>query len=154
MTTEIAFHGAKLILFVGARLLVIRRDDTPDIPYPNHLDFPGGGREAGESPQDCVIRETREEVGLKIPRELLSWKSTYAGENGLSLFFAAHLPDSQEDEIELGDEGQSWHLVDPEAYVKAPLAIPHFIDKLQEYLASPQYLVLSRKTPREEGGGK
>ena len=46
-----SFIGAKLALFIGADLLTILRDDRPDIPFPGHWDFPGGGREGGESPQ-------------------------------------------------------------------------------------------------------
>ena len=42
------FSGAKLALFLGADLLVIRRDMRPDIPFPGHWDLPGGGREGEE----------------------------------------------------------------------------------------------------------
>ena len=36
------FSGTKIALFIGDRLLVMRRDDRPDIPYPGYLDLPGG----------------------------------------------------------------------------------------------------------------
>lgn len=52
------FHGAKLALFIGADLVVIRRHDRPDIPWPGALDLTGCGREGQESPVDCVLRET------------------------------------------------------------------------------------------------
>ncbi|WP_323776898.1 hypothetical protein [Leisingera sp.] len=38
------FSGAKLTLFLGRDLLVILRDDAPDILYPGHWDLLGGGR--------------------------------------------------------------------------------------------------------------
>jgi len=67
-----SFSGAKLALFLGVDLLVILRDDRPDIPYPGHWDFPGGGREGQETPEACALRETREEVGLVLrPSELV-----------------------------------------------------------------------------------
>ena len=67
------FSGAKLALFLGQELLVILRDDRPDIPYPGHWDLPGGGREGDETPQACVLRETQEEVGLKLTENDLGW---------------------------------------------------------------------------------
>ena len=36
------FSGAKLALFLGPDLLVILRDDRPDIPWPGRWDLPGG----------------------------------------------------------------------------------------------------------------
>ena len=57
-----SFSGAKLALFLGADLLVIKRDDRPDIPYPGYWDLPGGGREGDETPQACALRETYEET--------------------------------------------------------------------------------------------
>lgn len=38
------FGGAKLILFIGKQIVVLRRDQKPDIPWPGRLDLPGGGR--------------------------------------------------------------------------------------------------------------
>ena len=55
-----SFDGAKLALFLGKDLVVILRDDKPDIPYPAHWDLPGGGREGAETPEACALRETYE----------------------------------------------------------------------------------------------
>ena len=52
MESDTGFVGAKLALFLGEELLVIRRDDRPDIPWPDFLDFPGGGREGDEG---CAV---------------------------------------------------------------------------------------------------
>ena len=38
------FGGAKLALRFEDSLLVYRRDDFPDLPYPNCWDLPGGAR--------------------------------------------------------------------------------------------------------------
>ena len=66
MSDEPDFHGAKVALFIEDQLLVYRRDDRPDIPFPDMLDLPGGGREQDESGAQCVARETWEEFGLRI----------------------------------------------------------------------------------------
>ena len=74
------FAGAKLALFIGARLAVIRRDDTPRIPWPDYLDLPGGGREGCETPLACALRETREELGLEVPERAVSWGKRFQEE--------------------------------------------------------------------------
>jgi 8-oxo-dGTP diphosphatase len=53
------------------RLLIYLRDDKPDIPFPDHWDFFGGHLEEGETPEQALVREVREELGL----ELADWKS-------------------------------------------------------------------------------
>ncbi len=59
------FKGAKLAILVDDRIVVIQRDEIPEIPWPGFWDLPGGAREPGESPSECVIRETWEELGLE-----------------------------------------------------------------------------------------
>ncbi|MBY6066558.1 NUDIX hydrolase [Leisingera aquaemixtae] len=128
------FAGAKLAVFLGQDLLVIQRDDKPDIPYPGHWDLPGGGREGLESPEDCALRETQEEVGLVLKPDVLIWSRAYQRPHGRVWFFAAHLPAAAAGEIRFGNEGQGWALMAPEAYCTHQLAVPHFADRLREYL--------------------
>jgi 8-oxo-dGTP diphosphatase len=52
------------------RLLIYLRDNKPDIPFPNHWDFFGGHIEAGEAPEEALVREVREELGI----ELTQWR--------------------------------------------------------------------------------
>ena len=135
------FSGAKLALFLGPDLLVIRRDDRPDIPWPGRWDLPGGGREGTESPEACVLRETHEEVGLRLDVADLVWRRSYDSDNrphGLVWFFAAHLPRGASADIRFGDEGQGWTLMPPEAYCAHDLAIPRFAEQLQAYLDTGQ----------------
>ena len=44
------------------RVLVYRRDNTPTIPFPDHLDILGGHTEEGETPEQTVVREIAEEL--------------------------------------------------------------------------------------------
>ena len=130
-----AFFGAKVMIFIGAALLVIRRDEFPSIPDPNRLDFPGGGREGCETPEETVIRETREEVGLRLSPEALTYKACAMRPKGKVWFFAAHLPEGAEAGIVFGDEGQGWQVMPPEDYLTHPDRIARFADQLSAYLA-------------------
>ena len=39
------------------RVLLVRRDNTPTIPFPGYLNILGGHTEEGEAPEDTVVRE-------------------------------------------------------------------------------------------------
>ena len=133
-TIAAPFSGAKLALFLGSDLLVIQRDDKPEIPWPGHWDLPGGGREGDETAITCALRETREEVGLVIAPEDVSWSHSYLRPHGRVWFFVAHMPAELVDDVRLGDEGQGWRLMTPEAYCRHPRAVPHFATQLARYL--------------------
>lgn len=48
------------------QILLLLRDDIPTIPYPNMWDIPGGHVENGETPEECIVREIEEEMGMRI----------------------------------------------------------------------------------------
>jgi 8-oxo-dGTP diphosphatase len=50
------------------RLVVCLRDDNPDIPFPNHWDLFGGHLEGNENPEQALVREVKEEVGVELER--------------------------------------------------------------------------------------
>ena len=56
------------IIFVNEKeqILLFLRDNKPDLPYPNMWDVPGGHVEVNESPEQCIIREMKEEMDLDI----------------------------------------------------------------------------------------
>ncbi|ANP36867.1 MULTISPECIES: NUDIX hydrolase [Rhodobacterales] len=129
------FSGAKLALFLGQKIVVILRDDKPDIPYPGHWDLPGGGREQEESPEVCALRETEEEIGLQLAPSDLVWSRRYSRPRGYVWFFVSHQPAGLVSDIRLGSEGQRWALMDPREYCEHPLAVPHFAEQLSGYLS-------------------
>ncbi len=129
------FEGAKVMLFLGDRLVILKRDNKPQISWPGYLDFPGGAREGHESPETCAIRETREEVGLRLaPSHLVLAHVRQVG-GCVGWYYAAHMPAAWEQDIVFGDEGEGWLMMTPEAYAAHPRAIPHFRDILMAYLA-------------------
>ncbi len=46
--------------------LLYFRDGKPGIPFPHHWDLIGGHVEAGETPEEALIREVREEIDLEL----------------------------------------------------------------------------------------
>ena len=62
---------AQIFLFDrNNRLIIYLRDAKPDIPFPNHWDLIGGHVEDGETPEQALVRETKEEIGV----ELKQWR--------------------------------------------------------------------------------
>lgn len=62
---------AQILLFDRSdRLIIYLRDDKPTIPIANHWDLIGGHLAEGETPEEALVREAREEIGL----ELRDWK--------------------------------------------------------------------------------
>jgi 8-oxo-dGTP diphosphatase len=56
------------IIFVNdqRQVLLLLRDDKPTIPYPNMWDVPGGHVDDGETPEECIVREMKEEMDLTL----------------------------------------------------------------------------------------
>ena len=113
-------HGAKLVLFFGDKLAVILRDDKPNIPSPNHWDMPGGGHEGCETPLECVLRETYEELNIHVDPVAVVWGKRFPYLDGDRWFFVAYVDETVANTIRLGDEGQTWDLKSSEEYAGLP----------------------------------
>jgi 8-oxo-dGTP diphosphatase len=66
--------GTSIIFVNGERqILLFLRDDKPGLPYRNMWDIPGGHVEDGETPEQCIVREMKEEMDLTLEQvELFS----------------------------------------------------------------------------------
>tara|TARA_R110000824_G_scaffold93264_15_gene225695 strand:- start:423 stop:842 length:420 start_codon:yes stop_codon:yes gene_type:complete len=137
MSGEIDFHGAKVAFFIDDHILVYRRDNKPDIPFPNMLDLPGGGRENDESGAECVARETFEEFGISIAIDAFEHVQTYPnwrGSGQVALFFVCRLSSRILDDIIFGDEGQDWKTMPAVEFLASDDAVPHLQLQVQAYL--------------------
>ncbi|HVV47658.1 MAG TPA: (deoxy)nucleoside triphosphate pyrophosphohydrolase [Bryobacteraceae bacterium] len=82
MTTVVAG-----IMVREGRILICRR--RADQPHPLKWEFPGGKVEAGESPENALRRELREELGIEagLPSEITRYTFAYPDKNPILLIF-------------------------------------------------------------------
>mgnify|MGYP002545127231 FL=1 len=57
---------AAAVIRRDGRLLLCRRAERPGDSCAGLWEFPGGKREPGESLEDCLVRECREELGVQV----------------------------------------------------------------------------------------
>ena len=108
------FSGTKIACLHGNKILVYRRDDIPSIPFPDHWDLPGGGREGDETPEECGLRELEEEFGLTLTLDRITWLKRYPASSSSAddtIFAVLMLESNDVDQIQFGDEGQFWKLM-------------------------------------------
>lgn len=96
--------GAGIILInSNNEVLLLLRDDKPEIPFPNQWDIPGGRIEEGESPIEAIRREMLEELGLQLLSDFQLFK-IYKSDNLTDFLFWKRI-NLNPDEITL-NEGQ------------------------------------------------
>lgn len=80
MTTDIKRIGIAVVEQADHYLIGFR---GPDVPLAGYAEFPGGKCLEGESPEDCAVRECREESGLlvTVDRLLLRREHSYPHAN-------------------------------------------------------------------------
>lgn len=121
------FVGAKAALFCGDMVLTYLRDDLPGLGWAGYWDLPGGGREALESPETCLLRELEEEFGLCLPAERLLWQRVFPSMNDPlrhAVFFAGLLEAHEIAAIRFGSEGQFWKMMPVAEFLAHPKAVP------------------------------
>lgn len=124
------FSGSKLALLLGPWLVVTLRDSTPGLPWAGMWDLPGGAREPGETPEDCVLRETHEEIGLRLRPETFLWARGFGQGPQRGWFFLARCDRLLIGAVRFGDEGVGWRLMSPSAYRTHPRAVPFLQHRL------------------------
>ncbi|MDC0738034.1 NUDIX hydrolase [Cognatishimia sp. SS12] len=129
------FHGAKVTVLVSRDLVTLLRDARADIPYPNHWDLPGGGREGDESPWGCAARECFEETHLRLTRRDVIWARSYVNGAHTNWFFVARISEARAGAMHLGSEGQALMRMSIDHYLTHPKAIPNFQRRLADWIA-------------------
>ena len=134
---QMEFSGCKIALISDDKLLTILRDDISTIPWPNMWELPGGGREAEETPFECVQREVFEELGLKLEEADIVWIKEYQGmldPDETSIFMVGTITQEDFASIVFGDEGQAYQMMDVSQFLSDKKVIPQLQDRLIDYL--------------------
>lgn len=132
------FSGAKLALLCADALIAYKRDDKEGIPFPGFWDLPGGGREGDETPVQCALRELEEEFSLRIAPERLHWLRRYEGKTPHALpsyFLVGTVRPEEIHAIRFGSEGECWRMMEIDAFLSSPAAVPHLQRRLLHYIA-------------------
>jgi 8-oxo-dGTP diphosphatase len=65
----VKINGTNIILLNDEQQVLLHlRDDKPEIPYPNMWGLPGGHIDEQETPEECILREVKEELGLELSK--------------------------------------------------------------------------------------
>jgi len=83
------------IIMKGSKIMFVRRGKEP---YKNWWDLPGGFLKEKETPEQCMIREMKEETGLIVkPMKFLGFKNDqYHDERVLGTFFLCKIVGGKE----------------------------------------------------------
>ena len=130
--------AAGAIIEYGSKVLVITRANEPKAGM---LDFPGGFADYGESIEETLTREIREELGIKIkkPRYLISAPNIYVYKGvkytTTDLFFTCRIDDPKKIKPDK-NEVAKFKFFEPEeiplnklAFISAPKAIRYYIKR-------------------------
>jgi 8-oxo-dGTP diphosphatase len=109
-------RGAVAVVVRDGRMLVIRRSRS--VVAPLTVCFPGGGIETGESEEEALVREFREEVGVTIRPVRRLWQCVTAWKVELGWWLAELEPAAVP--IPNPAEVESIHWVTPAEMIQMP----------------------------------
>jgi 8-oxo-dGTP diphosphatase len=78
-------HKTRLLAINGEQLLIIEK-----VAKEKQLTFPGGIKKKRESFEESLVRETEEEIGLKISKHKLFHVQSYAVHRGMNIVMKHH----------------------------------------------------------------
>jgi 8-oxo-dGTP diphosphatase len=100
--------GAGAIITYDKKILMLLRDNKPEIPDPGCWQLIGGDSEKNETPEITLIREVKEETNIQIRKNQASEIGKIIVPGKLEYFlFWVRLSKNDLGNIELGNEGQS-----------------------------------------------
>lgn len=95
-------RGAFALIIYNQKLLMLLRDDNPEISSPNCWSLVGGRIEDGETSEEALIREAKEEANI----EIVNPKFLFTTPDGYSDLYLVRLTEGQVKDMRLGNEGQ------------------------------------------------
>jgi len=96
---------SKAVVVYKKKTLLLLRDNIPTIHAPNKWSLPGGGGENGEGPEETLLRELKEEIGV-IPTKFFYCGKSKDEDKTICYLYFVELTDEEVGQLKLGDEGQ------------------------------------------------
>jgi 8-oxo-dGTP diphosphatase len=121
-------RGAVAVIRQADRLLVIRR--SRQVVAPGAYCFPGGGIELGESIEQALVRELREELNVEILPVRQIWWSVTPWKVELAWWQARLAPGALPRPAPAEVESFHWHTVEELA------ALPDLLESNRQFLAA------------------
>lgn len=112
--------GTKGIVAYQGKLLLILRDNKPDIPFPNTWEYIGGGKDENESFEEAGLREIEEEIGIRPRNYTFLGTDNYPGRQAGR--FIAILTDDEYQKVHFGNEGQKYDFFTLDETLKLEMA--------------------------------
>lgn len=99
--------GVDAFLVFQSKILLVQRENLPNISYPNFWNLPGGGIDETETAQQAIIRELKEEVNLESLPLISLGQDSYKDGNLVTKYFA-QLTEEQKNSVQILEEGQAF----------------------------------------------
>lgn len=122
--------SSSALIFHKGKILMIKRDNKPTIPNPDKWAIPGGGVEKGETFNQALERELKEEINV-IPKNyhFLGFLKIPIGNIRRAIYFAK-LSENEYKRVRLGNEGQEIGWFFPEEIEKIKV-----VDEIKRFFA-------------------
>ena len=133
------FIGVKIALINNGQLLMIQRDNKPGLRYAGLWDFPGGGRESNETPEECAIREVGEELHIPLTPDRIKYKKVHPAMHDPAVdayFMVAEISDKDIENIVFGNEGQGWKMCSLDEFMNSNEVVEPLKGRLKTYFDS------------------
>lgn len=133
--------SAGAIITYKGKLLMLLRDNAPNIPNPDRWQLIGGYSESGEEPMETLMREAKEEANIAIKKEeireigkiIVSEKQEY-------FLYWVELSEKEAGNIKLGNEGQTIEFIQVENLGSMKL-VPALAEYLHKYRIGIEKLI-------------
>jgi len=123
---------AAAIIVNGGKILIAQRAENQNLA--GKWEFPGGKVESGETPEECLVREIKEELGIKIEVDKFFAESIYRYATG-TIKLIAYKARWIEGEYKLSVHSQiKWVKPDELEYYDLAPADISFVKKLKDEL--------------------
>lgn len=133
------FTGVKAALVWNEKLLIYQRDKKPGLKFAGLWDFFGGGRENGESPSQCLVRELQEELEITILTDQVIFSKVFPAMHDPSIdayFMVVNLTDSQAGNFNFGSEGIRCKFVGIKQFMNDTTVVPELKPRFASYLST------------------